>query len=594
MGFLSYENKKFSGGALEVKSIKSVYYGAELLWPHIPVILKVDTSVSKILTIQNVNGYTINWGDGSWEKIKTNNATHTYSEAGVYDVYIYDMLFFPLNFINAQKNVIAVEIIPAGTKITSLGLNAFKDASGIVTFNADLSQIQLTSIPVSSFQNCFAMNSTAALKFISPVFTLVGENAFNSSGINKIAIAGSNNGFSIQKSAFQNCKNLVDVILSKVLDIGASAFQDCSAITVFKAEDLSALTVINTGAFGNAFAATKLDGSNTDITLNISNPNFTLVGLNAFIGSKVRRVLFNLNAKFDIQNGAFQSCNNLYEIALGKVKSIGANAFNGCSSIAVFYAEDLSEITTIGDGAFNGAFAATKIDEITGATVNTHIEFVFTSPNFTYIGLNGFRGSNIWKFKVNPDINFSTGTNAFTDCKNLVEVQVGNVVEFGSAVFQNCSAITVFNDNDLPNLMYIRDGAFINAFAPGSNIEFKITNSNFANVQLNSFAGSKIWKFSVPNDCKFSMHNNGCFMSCTELVEMRLGEVQSIAVNSLTGCTALQDIWIYNPTPPTLNSSITKWGTGNMYPRIHVPQASVAAYQAAAGWSAYAANIQGF
>jgi len=42
MGHLYYDNKNFAGGAFEKKIIKSVYFGAELLWPHLPPVLTVD------------------------------------------------------------------------------------------------------------------------------------------------------------------------------------------------------------------------------------------------------------------------------------------------------------------------------------------------------------------------------------------------------------------------------------------------------------------------------------------------------------------------------------------------------------------------
>ena len=68
--------------------------------------------------------------------------------------------------------------------------------------------------------------------------------------------------------------------------------------------------------------------------------------------------------------------------------------------------------------------------------------------------------------------------------------------------------------------------------------------------------------------------------------------VTAIEADAFSGCTDLTSVALYPATPPTLGSGVFSGCTS--LNTIYVPSGSAAAYKTAAGWSGYAAKIQGF
>lgn len=99
-----------------------------------------------------------------------------------------------------------------------------------------------------------------------------------------------------------------------------------------------------------------------------------------------------------------------------------------------------------------------------------------------------------------------------------------------------------------------------------------------------------------------SLANQMAFQACTGLTEVvvaadsdheTMGSQLSIkpwGANLFTGCTAMQRLIVNAATPPTLSANAIVDLPADC--AIYVPAASVAAYQAASGWSDRAAYIQ--
>lgn len=87
-----------------------------------------------------------------------------------------------------------------------------------------------------------------------------------------------------------------------------------------------------------------------------------------------------------------------------------------------------------------------------------------------------------------------------------------------------------------------------------------------------------------------SMGNNA-FGGCFGLTSIILPEsVTSIGDYAFDDCSELISVIIKATTPPTLGS--TPFNNNASGRKIYVPSASVAAYQAASGWSTYASDIR--
>ena len=83
----------------------------------------------------------------------------------------------------------------------------------------------------------------------------------------------------------------------------------------------------------------------------------------------------------------------------------------------------------------------------------------------------------------------------------------------------------------------------------------------------------------------------GAFGDCTALTNITIPSgVTEIGSNAFEGCSSLASVTVEATTPPTLGVYTF---SGNASGRkIYVPSASVSAYQAASGWSTYAADIE--
>lgn len=144
----------------------------------------------------------------------------------------------------AGGNNITYIYIPSS--VVSLGEQSFAGATSLREL--DLSDASgLKVIGKDAFKNTTSLSSVDLSK---TAVTVIGESAFQGSGLNNITLGGVEK---IEGSAFNGAAALVDIDLSGVIHIGAYAFQDCAALLKI---DLTSLRTLG----GNAFeGCTALD-----------------------------------------------------------------------------------------------------------------------------------------------------------------------------------------------------------------------------------------------------------------------------------------------------------------------------------------------
>jgi len=436
-------------GKKTIGSIRKSFIKIELVPPPppVPFIVAVDSSILSVLTINNIAGLLVNWGDGNTETIVGNSVTHIFATSGLFDVKLYGIENIPAYFLQTQtlvKKIISNIIIPL------IGTQAFDGCQNITDF---IGELDVPNLPdgdnlhqKATFSNTFAAGSQVELNFTSENFTRIGMYSFYASKIKKIRF-NPNAVFSIGSFAFYNCTELEEVILGKVTEIGNSlqlpyAFTYCSKIKKFEI-DLSMIVSIpdgysDFGPVAGAFASAFASGSN--IELNFTSPNLTKIGSQAFMSSKIWKVHFSNNANFTIGFAAFAWCSELVELNLGSVITIGANAFLGCSSITTIIG-DFSNIKVIEDGyniagyqrgIFGDAFAP-----------GSQIELHFTNAGFTKLGTMAFRASKIWKVHFNQSASFTIGFQAFYNCTELIYIDLGGATLIDTSALTGCSALQV-------------------------------------------------------------------------------------------------------------------------------------------------------
>ena len=175
----------------------------------------------------------------------------------------------------------------------------------------------------------------------------------------------------------------------------------------------------------------------------------------------------------------------------------------------------------------------------------------------------------------------------FTDNANIIsfdELQYfTNLTLIGAYVFNGCSGLTSI---EIPNsVTSIGEGAF---FGCTGLTSITIPNS-VTSIGDGVFYGcSGLTSITIPNSV-ISI-GSGAFLNCTGLTSLTIpNSVTEIDGGAFNSCTGLTSIIIEAITPPTLGADAFLNDTNLAH--IYVPNASVDAYQAAAGWSDYAAII---
>lgn len=179
----------------------------------------------------------------------------------------------------------------------------------------------------------------------------------------------------VPANEFASCKQLVKIILpATVTKIGNNAFESCLALKTL---------VIGSGA-ENVVDLTKVDE----------------VGASAFKGcSAIEAVTFSpygtRPAELKIGEYAFASCASLkeIEIPIKKAENLGANAFSGCAKLS--RAGLQNELTYLSNALFSTAGTETD-DGITMYIIGKAADGEKRLPeNITYIGNSCFHGANL-------------------------------------------------------------------------------------------------------------------------------------------------------------------------------------------------------
>ena len=283
---------------------------------------------------------------------------------------------------------------------------------------------------------------------------------------------------------------------------------------------------------------------------------------------------------------AFKSCSSLENIAIpNSVTSFDARIFDACVNLtSVIFGDN---VTQIGGYMFNGC---TKLSSVTFNTVtpppmpySNTFEGCSCTIYVPAASLNAYKSASGWstyssRIQAIPSYpkwiaTYTGGTTSSAACDgtsaitygevttaNLVDVQIGDcVTSIGDSAFTWCTVLTSITIPD--SVTEIGNNAFYNCLALTSiTIPDSVT---------------EIGSLSIAY--------------CTSLSSATIGSgVTSIGGSAFQGCASLTSLTIEATTPPALGTNafnFTPFAEGNGC--IHVPTASVDAYKASSGFSAY-------
>jgi hypothetical protein len=324
----------------------------------------------------------------------------------------------------------------------------------------------------------------------------------------------------IPKSMFYECTQLTSIEIPENITI----IEECAfgRCPISEIEIPASVTHIGVAAFANC-------KNITDLTI---PDNVTEIGFNAFNGcSNLKTVKLSANIT-SLNQGIFTECSSLESVIIPNgVKSIGKFAFEGCSSLgSINLPETLEEI---GEQAFFGC---------------SSLKQLFIPKNFVRFGKD--ENNTYWSF--------------IYGCTSLTSV----VVDKDNHVFDsrdNCNAIIETASNTLVA------GCITTTIPEGI-----ITIGSWA------FGGFKdLTSISLPNS--LNRIEQAAFNG-SGLREIIIPEnVTYIGAYAFSSCNSLKEFYCYAEKVPEAESSA--FGNTNLKEvTLHVPAASVSAYQATEPW----------
>lgn len=124
-------------------------------------------------------------------------------------------------------------------------------------------------------------------------------------------------------------------------------------------------------------------------------------------------------------------------------------------------------------------------------------------------------------------------SNAFYACKNLQKVYLDNVIKCGESAFKMTSVDSI----SLRRCEYIADFAFANC----NSLCYVALSDSLKHIGDFAFSSdTALVKINVPN----GDIGNCCFMGCTKLKDVYLGNVTVIGESAFLNCTSLYEITI--------------------------------------------------
>ena len=349
------------------------------------------------------------------------------------------------------------------------------------------------------YSGCYYNDHDLEIEIQSGV-TSIGAHTFHSCGRLTVATVP-DTVKTIGASAFESCGKLADLSFVEYADeIGAYAFKNCGATGAVTVKD--GVTEIPAGAFQNA----------TLQTLTLPNSVKT-VGVDAFNG-----------------------CSSLETVTLPAAVTLDSNAFAWCRGV--------SNVTITGTG---GTLMSDFTDSYTwtpwysGCYYNDHPLELEIQSGVASIGAHAFHGCGQLTVATIADSVKKIGESAFEDCSSLGSLYfVEYADEIGAYAFKNCGATGAVTVKD--GVTEIPAGAF--------------------------YSASSLQTLTLPNSVKTV--GADAFNSCAALANVTVPADMALDNNAFAWCRGVSDVTITG-TGNTLMSDFvdsytyTPWYSGCYY-----------------------------
>lgn len=454
---------------------------------------------------------------------------------------------FDANKIPATNTTITSVVIPKG--VEEIKKYAFYNCSGLKSVTIPES---VKYVREFAFYNDAKLETVNVLKDDGTVIT------GNTLSAGKVEVIG--------RSAFEGCKNLKNIDLSRILSIGAHGFKDCVSL---ESANLTALRNSGKEIFKNCKSLLSVETSENTM---LSQGMFVQSGLKSVVirnkGVSVPEFCFAQCADLEsvviendlvsIDKGAFCECDSLVNFDIrGKIGEIGEQAFYASSALETFRLPDCevslgtycfykasgleklvfgtkTKLAVVNGAAFqdtsltsfevasenpyyavNGHYLTSKDGRtIVFAAVSVDYGDLIVDDSFDAIGDGAFCGANVKTLTVTNE-NLHIGKYAFANCGNIEKITLpaksGVTIDKHAFNF----ATSLVSAENLGYVLSIGDYAFAN-----SGLK-EVTIAADATCGEGAFFRSKLETVTVGANARFGF---GAFQECTSLKTVNMPE----------------------------------------------------------------------
>lgn len=422
----------------------------------------------------------------------------------------------------------ALYYVDAVKYANKLGARAFEDCDSLI--NVEINS-EAQEIGKDLFKGCDNIE-TLSIPYIGKTADKPQKYTYlfdKDSGARNIVLTGGD--VSVTKNAFKGCETLVALDASKAKDIGQSAFQNCKNLVGVVIP--SGTTEIKRETFSGCVKLSEIVNFDSVVT----------VRKNAF--EDCGAFGMDISAVTVMGDGAFKGCDGITEATLLSVTDMGKGVFEDCKGL-----------TRVSLGANFDVLPAKSFKDCSALTT------VYGLDSYKEIGKEAFRGCGLTSLNLGSNLN-KIGTKAFYNCDALTELVIPDSVQkIYRYAFGDCGALKYVKT---PFLGRTRDSFLVGIrydFAADSTMEtvvltdtekilsctFRGAGSDLTNVVLsdgiksisgNAFSGvGNLKSLYIPESV--TKLSNGCFSGHESLESVNIPSgVTEIPKNAFKDCTSL-------------------------------------------------------
>ena len=416
---------------------------------------------------------------------------------------------------SAFLNNTAITSVVLPDSITSIGEKAFNGCESLTSVLFGKNS-QLSSIGPGAFNYCYSLESIT----IPESVTNIGSDAFiYCYGLRSVTFGENSQLTSIGDGAFNWCESLESITIpASVTSIGEWAFVECYRLV--EVWNLSKLN-ITAGSEDNGYVAYYAKRVETE-----PSESYVYTDENGYViyyDGKVKALInytgneTKLTIPDDITElncFALSDCYNITSVTFGEnsqLTSIGDGAFNWCESLESITIPD--SVTSIGEGAFCCCAKLTSITIPDGVkSIGNHafagcsaLESITIPDSVLSIGYSAFEGCTALKNITIPGSVLSIGDNAFKECTALESATISEGVKsIGDNAFYNCTnLVNVSLPDSLTSISFNTFYGCTNLQTYDDGTAYYLGNSENHYLVLVSVISKEITSFTIDDKTKF-------------------------------------------------------------------------------------------